>query len=149
MNVVNILKRFACLIVGFMAAYALYIIGLILEPFNYNFSGFDGLIALFIQLVMAGLLSAVFVGLAIAVGLILKIPGLREWWHSTRFWPVSLLGLGVFLLAFGYPLGFTSIVTQPQTGAQIKIIDPTMALSACFAIIFAIVNWPLRSRNNT
>lgn len=83
MNIIGILKRTACVIIGLCVGWILYILGLIFDPYGYDFSGLDGIVALAFQLVMAGIYSAIFVGLALAIGLTLRIPGLRTWWHNS------------------------------------------------------------------
>ena len=122
--------------VAFVVGWLVYMIAMLMTVY-------DGVLSLIFQPIMAALCSGIFVLFALLVGLVLKIPILSRWWHSSRFWVWALIVGGLFVLCFGSLLGITETYTNPETETQFEGLHHAAALAAYFSLIFAIANWPL------
>jgi hypothetical protein len=121
--------------IAFSIGWNVYMFGTMLMPSQ-------GALALIVQPFLAAFFSMLFVGLALLVGWILKIPPLFRWWTSTRLWAVLVAGSSVFLLAFGQLLGITAIGENPKTGGEFVMLHPIAGLCGYFFLLFAVANWP-------
>jgi hypothetical protein len=133
----RVLARSLAIFAAFCLGWIIYMIAMILTVY-------DGVLSMIFQPFMAALCSAVFVALALVVGLVLRIPILSRWWTSTPLWAAILAGASLLLLAFGYWLGLTDVGTNPETGEQFTMLHPLAALAGYFFALFAVANWPTR-----
>ena len=145
MSAFALLKKGLVIILAFAVGWIVYIVALFVDPYGYDFSGFDGMIGLLIYFLIAALFSGVAVGLACLLGLLLRLPGMRQWWHSSYLWALALALLSLLTLWFGSQLGFTKEVTHLITGEEMEVLNPNLAIIAYFLLIFAIANWPIKS----
>ena len=106
----------------------------------------QGALEFIVQPFAGALWTALFVALALLLGLFLRIPILRRWWTSTRLWASILVASSVFILAFGQALGITAIGTNPKTNNSFEMLHPVAALGGYFCILFAVANWPSSMR---
>ena len=128
--------RALAIAIAFGLGWIVYMIGMVLTVY-------DGCVSLILQPFLAALTSAVFVGAALLVGLVLRIPPLSRWWNSTWLWAVLLAAASLFLLTFGYFLGVTYLGTDPETGSQMVMLHPAAAIGGYFFALFAVANWPV------
>lgn len=137
----KIAKRIVAVCAAFAAGWVTYMIAMMMTVY-------DGLISMIFQPFVAILCSGLCVLLALLVGLILRIPMLSRWWHSSRVWAVALMVISCLVLSLGSSLGITEVYTDHETGRQFTGLHSAAALSGYFVLIFAIANWPFRSRTN-
>lgn len=133
---VKLLMRFATVAAGWMIAWVIYMIAMMITVY-------DGLLSLIFQPIMAALTSTLFVGAALLVGLVFRIPAVGRAWSGSWWWPGSLAAGSLLVLCLGSTLGITSLYTNPETGVSFTGIHPAAALGGYFLLIFSIVNWPL------
>src|SRR5436309_15348587 len=128
--------RFITIVAAWILGWIVYMIAMIVTVY-------DGLLSLIFQPIMAGLTSTAFVGAALLVGLVFRIPVVRKAWNSSRWW-ATLSALGsTLVLCLGSALGFTAVYTNPETGSQFRGLHPMAALGAYFLLIFSIANLPV------
>jgi hypothetical protein len=132
-------KRVIAAAIAFSIGWTVYMFGMMLMPSQ-------GALALIVQPFLAAFFSALFVGLALVVGLILKIPILFRWWTRSRLWALLLAGSSVFILALGQSLGITAMGENPKTGNEFVMLHPVAALCGYFCLLFAVANWPRSMR---
>jgi len=133
------MKRLFAVLIAFIAGWVAYMVAMVATVY-------DGLLSLLFQPVMAAVASGLFVGLSLVAGLLLMIPSLGKAWNSNRG-IAGLMVLGsLFVLCFGYGLGFRETQVDPETGRTIVTLDGRVAIGGYFLMIFAIANWPLRAR---
>ena len=138
MDVITVLlKRGIFLFLAWCVGWGVYMIAMMMTTY-------DGFPSLILQPIMAALFSALFVAVAVLVGLFLRIPPLWRIWTKRRLWAGLLILVSLFLLCFGSTLGWTVVQTNPDTKAQIVTLDPAIAIGAYFGLLFAIANWPIR-----
>ena len=123
--------------VAFIVGWIIYMVGMLL-------TSYDGLWSLIFQPIMAGIFSAVGIILSLIVGLIFRYPPIGTWWRSTYLWAGLCVALGLSALILAHPLGFTTIVEHFETGSEMEIIRPELAIAAYLVILFALTNWPQR-----
>ena len=102
-----------------------------------------GGIALPVQIIFGSVVSLILVGLAALTGLLLRLPWLRMAWCSTAIPSVILLLSAAALLFFGSRWSVTSIVVTEETGETYRALEPWTAFGAMFAVVFAILHFPL------
>ncbi len=129
------LKRTMAVVAAFGLGWVVYMIGMVLTVY-------DGVLSLIFQPFIAALVSGVCVAGALLIGLLLRIPALSRWWTSLR--AVFVACGSLFVLVFGYFIGFTYIGTNPETGSEVVTLHPVAALGGYFLLLFAVANWPMR-----
>jgi len=117
----------------------LYFVGVMVSPY----AGFETLIC---QPPMAICISGVFVVLAAVVGLSLALPGVGQVWSKATPFSLVLLIAGFVLLFFSQTFGLTATLIEPETNTPFVGPHPLAILVGYFLVIFAIVNWPSKSR---
>ena len=132
----RVAARTACIAIALALGWLVYMVGVLLTMY-------DGILVLFVQALMAVLFSGVTVALALAVGLVLRVPALWHVWNSSRAWAVSILAASVGLLTLGYPLGLRFTATHPETGAELVMLHPAAAVCGYFGLLFAVANFPV------
>jgi len=105
---------------------------------------YDSIDSFILQPVIAVLCSAFFVAVALLVGLAFRIPSLSRWWHTTSLWAGVLVVASLFVFCYGWELGITETVIDPETGRKFTQLHPAAAAAGYFALIFSLANWPLR-----
>jgi len=55
-------------------------------------------------------------------------------------------GASLFTLVFGYSLGLTDVVVNPETGTELLMLDTEAAQASYFGLLFAVANWPTPGR---
>ena len=127
--------------VAFATSWILYMVGMLL-------TSYDGLLSLIFQPIMAGIFSMVGIAVSLIVGLIFRYPPIGNWWRKSYLWAGLCVALGLTVLMLAYPLGFTITVQHFETSAELNIIIPELAITAWFLIVFALTNWPDKSRQS-
>ena len=131
--------RAIAIVAAFSIGWVVYMVGVVLNVY-------DGILSMIVQPFMGALASALCTAVALLVGLLLRIPVVSRWWHSTWSWAALFAGGSLFTLAFGYFLGLTYVGTNPETGKQVLMLHPIAALTGYFFLIFAVANWPMQRR---
>lgn len=126
-----------------MMIVAAWIIGWILYMIAMMMTVYVGLLSFIFQPIMGAVASSIFVGAALLVGLIFRIPVIAKAWTSSRWWAALLAVGSILVLCLGSAVGFTTVYTNPETGSQLTVLHPIAALAASFLLIFSIANWPL------
>jgi hypothetical protein len=134
------MRRALPILLAFVVGWVVYMIAMMMTVY-------DGILSMILQPFMAVLCSGLFVASALLVGLILKIPLISRWWRSSRLGALTLVLGSSFVLCFGSALGITQVYTDHENGRQFMGLHSAAALSGYFALIFALANWPLRSKN--
>jgi len=140
-NYLRLLMRSVTVVAAWIIAWVVYMIAMMMTVY-------DGLLSLIFQPVMAALTSTVFVGAALLVGLVFRIPFVGKVWAASWWWAASLAATSTLVLCLGSTFGLTSIYTNPETGSQFTGIHPIAALASYFLLIFSIANWPLPVKLN-
>jgi hypothetical protein len=100
--------RFITIVAAWILGWIVYMIAMIVTVY-------DGLLSLIFQPIMAGLTSTAFVGAALLVGLVFRIPVVRKAWNSSR-WCATLSAAGsTLVLCLGSALGFTAVFRIKQS----------------------------------
>jgi hypothetical protein len=134
------MRRALAIFVALAVGWIVYMIAMMMTVY-------DGVLSMIFQPIMAVLCSGFFVGLALLVGLVLRIPFISRWWQASRLWAVALISGSLSILCFGSLLGITEVYTDHETGRQFTGLHSAAALSAYFAMIFGLANWPFRGKN--
>ncbi len=119
-------------------------LGCIVFFIHFIITAHAGMLSIIFLPVFMGAASGLVVGVALLTGMVLRIPALERRWNSHRVLAGSLACAGVFVLVFGYWLGLTRIVDDPLRGGLVPTLHPAAFLGGWFALVFAVVNWPLR-----
>ena len=135
-NYLRLLMRSVTAVTAWIIAWVVYMIAMMMTVY-------DGLLSLIFQPIMAALTSTLFVGAALLVGLVFRIPFIGRVWSSSWCWAGLLAVSSLFVLCLGSTFGMTSMYTNPETGTQFRGIHPVAALGGYFVLIFSIANWPL------
>lgn len=108
-------------------------------------TAYDGMFSLLFQPIMGVIFSSLVTLAAVIVGLLLRIPLLRQAWNYRTVAPTFLLCASLFVMCSGPFLGWT--VTYPGTTGEppVTTLAPRLGLASYFALLFAIANWPLDS----
>lgn len=104
---------------------------------------YDGLLSLIFQPIMGMIVSTLAVSLALLLGLILRLPLLRDLWFSSRMWAIGLGMLSLLVLCFGYWAGLTQEYTNSESGSKFTGLNATAALGSYELLVFSIVNLPV------
>ena len=134
-----ILYRLIWIGVAFATSWILYMVGMLL-------TSYDGLLSLIFQPIMASVFSTIGIAVSLIFGLIIRYPPIGNWWRKTYLWASLGVALGSATLILAYPLGFTTTVQHFETGSDMKIIAPGLAIAAWLLIVFALTNWPHKPR---
>ena len=132
----RVAARTACIAIALALGWLGYMVGVLLTMY-------DGIPVLFVQALTAVLFSGVSVALALAAGLVLRVPALWHFWNSSRAWAISILAASVGLLTLGYPLGLRFTATNPDTGSELVMLHPAAAVCGYFGLLFAVANFPV------
>jgi hypothetical protein len=131
-------KRSAAIGAAFGAGWLIYMIAMMMTVY-------DGGLSLIFQPIMGALCSALFVLLALAAGLALRIPPIRRGWSADPRIAGALVLLGLGVLLFGSRAGFMAAgVIDPADMIIQRELRPAAGLTAYFAILFAVANWPVK-----
>jgi len=103
---------------------------------------FDGIISLLFQPFIAIAASFLCVMIAWFLGLIFKVPILGRWWNSSWKLPAGLATISILIL-FASPT-YEQIDSE---GDHYLTLHPIIGPVCYFLLIFAVANWPLRSRS--
>ena len=107
---------------------------------------YDGCGSLIFQPICGGIVSGMFVAIALLLGMLGRLTLLGRWWDSfALIGPAITFLAGIGLLCGSSSLGWTTDFTDPETGQTFEGIHPAAAIAGYFAILFAIVNVPLNS----
>lgn len=131
----RLLLRCGAIAVALVAAWIVYMIEMMATVY-------DGCLSLLLQPFMGVLTSVFLVGAALLVGLVLKVPGIAAWWRGTQAWAAAMAVGSVLVLLFGRLFGLGQTVTRWETGAELEILRPDVAMVAYFGLVFALANWP-------
>jgi hypothetical protein len=132
-----LIKRLLAVGVAFVVAWVVYMIAMMMTVY-------DGLPSLILQPILGAIASGLVVGLALILGLLIRIPFVGKLWRRTP-WGAALLTAGsAGLLCFGYALGLRETFTNPETGRSFQSLHSGAALGGYFALIFSLANWPFR-----
>jgi len=137
-----ILYRTIWIGIAFVTGWLIYMISMLL-------TSYDGLWSLVFQPIMAGIFSLIGIVFSLLVGLIFRFAPLDNWWRSTYLWAALGVTLGLATFVLAYPLGFTTTVQHFETGADMEIILPELAITAYLLTLFALTNWPQRLRSGS
>ena len=133
------MSRLVAVIIGFIVGWIIYMIAM----FMTTFVGWESLI---FQPIVGAIASGVVVFVCFVGSLILKIPGIYTVWNSSRWWAAGMIAIGLFAMIFGSSLGWTEVYRDPETNVAFEGLSALVAAASYFAVIFAIVNWPIRKR---
>ncbi len=131
------LSRAIPILTAFGVGWVVYMVGMVLTVY-------DGIASLIFQPMMAALWSSSVVLLSLLVGLLLRLRHIVQIWNGSTVWAASIVGTSSFVLTFGYFVGMTFIVMNPETKQQIVVLHPAAALGTYFFLLFGITNWPVR-----
>lgn len=140
-STLQLLLRSITIVAAWMIAWIVYMIAMVLTVY-------DGVLSLLFQPIMAALTSTLFVGAAVLVGLVFRIPFIGRVWKASWLWAASLALAGILVMCFASTFGLTSIYTNPETKTQFTGIHPIAALVGYFSLVFSIANWPLPAKFN-
>lgn len=125
--------RLLCYGAAFAAGGVLYLIGVMLMPYE----GFESVI---LQPLCAVTVSALCTGTAALAGLLLRIRGIRQVWTPGIAFGVLLIGLALLFLS--EPMGLTCPYSDPGSGRSWVGPNATAILSGYFLTLFTVANWP-------
>jgi hypothetical protein len=128
-----------------LAVFAAFIVGWIIYMIAMILTVYDGILSMIFQPFMAIICSGIVVTMTVLVGLVLKLPLLSRLWTATPALAIAMIAGSLFLLCFGSQLGIVETYTDPETHHSFQGLHSVVALSAYFAILFAIANWPFRT----
>lgn len=131
------MRRSVVILIAWAMGWLVYMIAMVMTVY-------DGVLSLLFQPIMAAFFSAAFVGIALLIGLILRIPAISRAWRSSRLIAVGLAALSVFLMLFGSSMGLTQTLTDYRTGSHFVSLHWAVAFGSYFVLLFAIANFPLR-----
>lgn len=135
----KLLLRASTVWAAWIVAWATYMIAMMI-------STYDGLLSLVFQPIMAALASTLFVGAALLLGLIFRIPAIGRVWGSSWWWSASLAAGSLSMMCLGSTLGLTWVGHDPESGKSVTILNPVAAVGSYFLLIFSIANWPIPNR---
>ena len=92
--------------------------------------------------VMAGFISGLCVVVAALVGLLLRLPKVRDVWSKLGFGVVFMAIIPIAILALSSPLGLRSI--EPNSGYS--MMSPAVGWPCYFFIVFPFVNLPIKQK---
>ncbi len=121
---------------------AAWIIGWIVYMIAMMMTVYAGLPSLIFQPIIGAVASSVFVGAALLVGLVFRIPVIAKVWTSSQWWAALLAVGSILVLCLGSAVGLTT-VDITETGSSITRLHPAVAFTGYFILIFSIANWPL------
>lgn len=111
--------RWVTIVAAFAGGWFIYMIAMAMTVY-------DGLLSGIAQSFMAAFFSGIAVCLALALGLLLRVPSIERNWKQTTVWPARLAGLGLFGLMLGKWFGIALLT------------------ASWFTIIFSLTNWPVK-----
>lgn len=88
---VQVLQRSIAALVAFAVGWVVYMVAMVLTVY-------DGCLSLVFQPFMAAICSGLFVGAALLVGLVFKLPVLGRWWRSSFLWAGAIAAGSLFFL---------------------------------------------------
>jgi hypothetical protein len=121
---------------------AAWIIGWIVYMIAMMMTVYEGLLSFIFQPIIGAVASSIFVGAALLVGLVFRIPVIAKAWTSSRWWAALLAVGSILVLCLGSAVGLTAVYTT-ETGSSFTGLHPIAGLAASFLLIFSIANWPL------
>lgn len=133
------MKRVLAILVAYVVGWVVYMVAMMMTVY-------DGILSMILQPFMAALCSGFFVTISLIAGLILRIRPLSGVWKAMRAWAIAMIVSSLVVLSFGSHLGITEHYTDYETGREFDGLHSWAALGAYFALVFAIVNWPLKKR---
>ena len=104
--------------------------------------GDGGFMAIPFQAIIAAVISILFVGFAVLLGLLLRIPLLARLWYSSPIPPVVLLACAFIVIFFGESHGLTIKVISPDNGMTYTFLHPAAGYGSVFAAVFATSHFP-------
>jgi hypothetical protein len=131
------MRRLLCILVALGAGWCVYMVAMVMTTY-------DGLLSLILQPFMGALASGLCTGLALLVGLLTRIRLIRRLWCASWVPAAVIVAASLLLMSLGSALGLVETYTNPDTGQSFKGLHYMVALTAYFAMIFAIANWPIK-----
>ncbi len=131
------------LFIAWSAGWLIYMLGLVNPVADIN------LMSLIFQSIIACFVSALFVALALLIGLLNKINFIGKIWYQTNLWAYILIGGSLCILCFGEHLGITGTFTDPKTGDKFTDLHILASVLGYFFVIYGIANWPLKIKERS
>jgi hypothetical protein len=125
-----------------VASFIAWAVGWVVYMIAMAMTVYDGFLSLIFQPFIAVFVSAIFVFMALIVGLVFRIPAVGRLWRASRWTAIVLIALSLSLMCFGSAMGMTQTFIHPDTGEPIVGLHSAVALSSYFFLLFAIANWP-------
>jgi hypothetical protein len=124
--------------IAWIAGCIVYFFGMLVSPY----AGFETLIC---QPFMMVCTSGVFVVFATVAGLPLAFPRIQKFWSHAVYLNLVLLIVSLGLLFISQTLGWTTILSYPETNQTWVGPHPIPILVGYFLLIFVLVNWPSKA----
>jgi hypothetical protein len=110
---------------------------------------YDGAASLVVTSMCAAVVSAVAVGVALLVGLVLRPTPVGHLWRSSEAWAVAAVVASLLLLCGGSAVGLTTEYIHPDTGERFEALHPAAALGGYFLLVTSVALWPIGSRGDS
>lgn len=134
------LHRLLSLSVSFVFGWIIYMIGVVVFPF-------DGMLSIVFQVFFGLIVSLVITSLSWLFGCIIKKNIAEKYMPSYRLHLISILFFLV-LLFFGYSLGLRDTYVDLETGVVFESVNMIVGITSYILIVFLIANWPLKEKIN-
>ena len=135
MNARYFIRRFVQAIVGFAVGWlVIFIESMLCE------TAYGGPFTILVSFLLKFVFTALAVGAALLVGMVLLIPGVRDLWQRVGFWSLLLSAAGLCVIILASKLGLRTV--EPVSNYRMM---PFWIWCLClFGIVFPIVNLPVR-----
>jgi hypothetical protein len=101
-------------------------------------TAYGGPFTILLSFIMKFFFAGLATGAAFLVGVVLLVPGIRDFWRRLGFWSLLLSLAGVCVIVFASELGLRTV--EPVSNYRMM---PFWIWSFClFSIVFPIVNLP-------
>ncbi|HBJ83992.1 MAG TPA: hypothetical protein DDZ88_09015 [Verrucomicrobiales bacterium] len=94
------------------------------------------------QPIVAGIVSAFFVGVSLLLGLPLRIPVLGRLWSRIGLFSPLLTLAGIVAIFYAEDLGLTHEVIHPETEEPVQGMNGFACMLSFLFVVFPWVNWP-------
>ena len=129
--------RLFLIFLSFVAGWVMYMVAMMTTTY-------DGFPSLIIQPILAAIISGLTVGLCLLFGLMLRLPGLKQFWHSTPFLQICLLVASLGLMIFGSSIGLSEVYIDEELNRHFVGLNSAVALSTYILVVFTLANWPIK-----
>ena len=101
-------------------------------------TAYGGPFTILVSFILKFIFAGLAVGVAVVVGLLLLIPGVRDLWHRVGYWALLLSAVALAVVVFASRLGLRTV--EPVSNYRMM---PFWIWCLClFGIVFPIVNLP-------